>query len=52
MKTIKKGKYTLVGKDDIMIQVDEHDKITNLNEIFSYFHVKSNNYFNKQNVYY
>ena len=48
MKTLKNGRYTLVGKDDIMVKIDEHDKIVNLGEVFLYFHLNPRNYFNKR----
>lgn len=48
MKTLKTGRYTLVGTDDIMIKVDEHDKIVNLGEVFSHYHLNPEQYFNKQ----
>lgn len=48
MKIIKNNKYTFVGNDDIMIKVDEHDKIINLGEVFSFFH-PNEKYLTKQN---
>ena len=31
MKTLKNGRYTFVGNDDVMVKIDEHDKNNYIN---------------------